>query len=111
MVRLCGTGAITILLAAWNISGAAAAADLDNCSYNGIELKGEVEIVDRSGDIKIEIVDNFADIHVQRVDNFADACGQWKIVDNFSDFTIEIVDNFGDIDVKWVDNFPGVQQP
>ena len=108
MVRLSFAMAAAILLA-MSMAHGAAAADLEGCSYNGIELKGEVEIVDNFGDFTVEIVDNFADINVERVDNFADDCGEWEIVDNFGDFTVEIVDNFGDIKVKWVDNFPGVQ--
>ena len=85
-----------------------AVAEIDGCSYDGIELKGDVEVVDNFGDIKVEFVDNFADLNVELVDNFPDDCGEWKIVDNFGDFSIEYVDNFGDIKVKFVDNFPGV---
>ena len=94
MARLTGVALFTTVLV-WCAGGAAMAADLADCRYNGIALMGEVEIVDHFADIKVEIVDHFADINVERVDNFADDCGEWEIVDNFGDFTIELVDNFG----------------
>lgn len=79
-----------------------------SCSFNGIELKGKVKIVDNFADIKIQYVDHFPDIKVKFVDNFPDDCGEWKIVDNFPDFTVEIVDHFPDLKVKKVDHFPGM---
>jgi len=90
------------------LATAAAHAEISGCQYDGIELHGDVEIVDSFGDIQIELVDSFPDIRVERVDSFPDDCGQWKIVDSFGDFSVEIVDSFGDIKVQWVDSFPGV---
>lgn len=81
---------------------------LSNCSFDGIELKGEVKIVKNFADIKIQFVDHFPDIKVKIVDHFPDDCGEWKWVDNFPDFTVEIVDQFPDLKVKRVDHFPGI---
>ena len=81
---------------------------LPSCSFNGIELKGKVKIVDNFADIKIQYVDHFPDIKVKFVDNFPDDCGEWKIVNNFPDFTVQIVDHFPDLKVKKVDHFPGM---
>lgn len=78
------------------------------CSFNGIELKGKVKIVDNFADIKIQYVDHFPDIKVKFVDNFPDDCGEWKLVDNFPDFTVQIVTHFPDLKVKKVDHFPGM---
>ena len=64
------------------------AAMLDNpvaedCTWNGIQLHGEVEVVE-----------SFADIQVQ-------------VVESFPDFTIEFVESFPDIRVQFVESFPG----
>ena len=78
------------------------------CSFNGIELKGKVKIVDNFADLKIQYVDHFPDIKVKFVDNFPNDCGEWKLVDNFPDFTVQVVDHFPDLKVKKVDHFPGM---
>lgn len=79
-----------------------------DCSWDGIELHGKVQIVDAFPDIKIQIVDAFPDIKVQWVDAFPDDCGKWQQVDAFPDFKIQIVDAFPDLKVQEVDAFPGM---
>ena len=54
-----------------------------DCTFNGKNLYGKVQIVDSFGDFKIEVVDSFPDIKVQKVDSFADECGKWEIVASF----------------------------
>ena len=69
----------------------------DDCTWNGIPLHGDVQIVESFPDIKVKVVDSFPDLNVQIVDNFADDCGEWEFVDSFPDFTIQYVDSFPDI--------------
>lgn len=86
----------------------ALAGDLDTCSFNGIDLSGEVEVVDSFPDITVEVVTSFPDLDVELVDSFPDECGQWELVDSFPDFTIQYVDSFPDITIRLVDNYPGL---
>ena len=86
----------------------AAAADLDGCRFEGIELKGKVKAVTGFSDIKVQIVDSFPDLKVQEVASFADDCGEWEMVDSFEDFSVEYVDGFPDIKIQMVSSFPGL---
>lgn len=83
--------------------------EAEDCSFNGIELKGRVQFVDAFPDIKIQYVDAFPDIRVQFVDAFPDQCGRWQEVDAFPDFRVQVVDAFPDIKVQKVTAFPGVE--
>jgi|TARA_R100000455_G_C6246932_1_gene104438 hypothetical protein len=88
------------------------AALLDNpvseaCTFNGIPLYGEVEIVESFADIQVQVVDSFPDLRVKTVESFADSCGEWEFVDSFPDFTVEFVSSFGDIKIEFVESFPG----
>lgn len=80
----------------------------DDCTFDGIPLHGDVEVVDSFPDIKVEVVHSFPDLKVEVVDSFADDCGEWKFVDSFPDFTIEFVDSFGDVEIEYVESFPGL---
>lgn len=102
------TGCCLTMLALMG-AGPVAGQDLSGCSFNGIDLWGDVQVVDNFADIKVEVVDSFPDLNVELVDDFPDDCGQWKMVDSFPDFTIEIVDSFPDIKIEYVTNFPGVE--
>lgn len=84
------------------------AGDLSSCSFNGIELNGEVEIVDSFPDIKVQIVDSFPDLKVEWVTSFPDDCGQWQQTTSSGDFKIQYVDSFPDIKIEIVDSFPGL---
>ncbi|MEE9433913.1 MAG: hypothetical protein V3V15_06710 [Sphingorhabdus sp.] len=79
------------------------------CSYKGIPLYGDVQVVDSFPDIKVQTVESFADIHVKKVENFPNDCGKWKFVKNFPDVKIQYVDSFPDIKIKMVTSFPGMQ--
>jgi hypothetical protein len=79
-----------------------------DCSFNGIQLYGKVQVVDAFPDIKVQVVDAFPDLKVQVVDAFPDACGRWQFVDAFPDFKIQFVDAFPDIKIQYVDAFPGL---
>jgi len=83
-------------------------AQLDNCTWNDIELKGKVQFVESFPDIKIQFVDAFPDLKVKFVDAFPDDCGEWQVVESFPDFKIQIVDAFPDIKIQVVDAFPGL---
>lgn len=81
---------------------------INDCSFNGIQLYGKVQVVDAFPDIKVQIVDAFPDLRVQVVDAFPDQCGKWQFVDAFPDFKIQFVDAFPDIKIQYVDAFPGL---
>ncbi len=81
---------------------------VDDCTFNGFPLYGDVEIVESFPDLKVQIVDSFPDLKVQVVESFPDDCGQWKFVDSFPDVKIQIVDSFPDIKVQYVESFPGL---
>lgn len=81
--------------------------EVDECSFNGIDLKGKVQFVESFPDIKIQFVESFPDIKVKLVTSFPDDCGEWQIVESFPDFKVQIVESFPDIKVKLVESFPG----
>ena len=78
------------------------------CSYNGINLWGDVQAVESFPDIKVQVVTSFPDLRVQQVTSFPDDCGQWRMVDSFPDFTVQFVDSFPDIQIEYVTSFPGM---
>ncbi|WP_196894245.1 hypothetical protein [Aureivirga marina] len=80
----------------------------NDCSFNGIELKGKVRFVDAFEDIKIRYVNAFPDIKVEFVNAFPDKCGKWQEVNAFEDFKVRIVDSFEDLKVQKVTSFPGM---
>ena len=104
--RLTAAALVTASLA---VSLAQAGADLAGCKFNGIELWGNVEVVDSFPDIKVQIVSSFPDLNVKRVTSFPDQCGLWKIVTSFPDFTIKFVTSFPDFRIEYVDSFPGLE--
>ena len=106
MIR--STSTFAILALAWSTGTAWAGFDAANCSFDGIELKGEVEVVDSFPDVKVQLVDSFPDLKVQEVSSFPDDCGEWQFVSSSGDFKIQYVDSFPDIKVQMVDSFPGV---
>lgn len=79
----------------------------EDCTFEGITLHGDVEVVESFADIRVQVVTSFPDLKVKRVDSFADECGEWEFVDSFGDFTIEFVDSFPDIKIEYVESFPG----
>lgn len=102
------TWAGAIMLAAGGMCDPACADGLNGCTWNGIELHGDVEVVDSFPDIKVQVVNSFPDLKVQWVDSFPDSCGQWHRVESFGDFKIQYVDSFPDVTIEPVDSFPGV---
>lgn len=82
--------------------------DAETCSFNGVPLHGEVQVVESFPDFEVQIVDSFPDLNVEVVENFPDDCGEWEFVENFPDFTIRFVTSFPDFKIEFVDNFPGV---
>lgn len=80
----------------------------DNCSFNGIQLYGKVQVVEQFPDIQVQVVESFPDLNVKWVEHFPDACGKWKQVDHFPDFKVQYVNSFPDIKIKLVDSFPGI---
>ena len=81
---------------------------LEDCSFNGIELRGKVQFVEAFPDIKIQYVNAFPDIKVKMVEHFPDDCGEWQTVEHFPDFKVQVVSAFPDIKVQLVEHFPGV---
>ena len=81
---------------------------ISDCSFNGKQLYGKVQVVTAFPDIKVQVVNAFPDLKVQVVDAFPDACGKWQMVDAFPDFKVQFVDAFPDIKIQYVDAFPGM---
>lgn len=86
----------------------AGAIDRDRCTYNGIPLYGDVQIVQAFPDLKIQAVANFPDLNVQIVQNFPKQCGQWRFVEIFPDVKVQFVRIFPDLKVQFVNSFPGI---
>jgi hypothetical protein len=104
-VPSCDTGRNTMLELL-----ALAASDIgEDCTWNGIPLYGEVQVVESFADIDVEVVTNFPDLNVKVVESFPDDCGEWEFVESFPDFTIRFVDSFADIRIEFVESFPGVE--
>lgn len=99
---------MSVALLGMGVASSAQAGDLSGCAFDGIELKGEVEIVDSFPDVKVQIVDSFPDIKVEWVDSFAGDCGQWEETSGSGDFKIQYVDSFPDVKIQIVDSFPGL---
>lgn len=100
---------VSVLWVILSATPARTASKVDSsCSYKGVQLYGDVALVDSFPDVKVQQVDSFPDLNVQLVDSFPDACGKWKIVDSSPDFKIQYVDSFPDISIKMVDSFPGI---
>ena len=85
-----------------------AAHALQGCTYQGLELFGEVSVVSANADLKVEVVSSGADLRVQWVNRHADSCGEWRRVGLGADFTIEIVPSGGDIRIREVTGNPGL---
>lgn len=79
-----------------------------DCTFDGIALKGKVQIVESFPDIKVQWVESFPDIKVKWVSSFPDDCGEWQEVTSFPDFKIQIVTSFPDVKAQEVTSFPGL---
>jgi hypothetical protein len=79
-----------------------------DCTFEGVELWGKVEVVDAFGDFKIREA-SFADLKV-RDTSFPARCGEWDMVDAFGDFTVEFVTIGEDFTIEY-DSFPGLGHP
>ena len=80
----------------------------DACTFNGLPLYGNVQVVESFPDIKVQIVESFPDLKVEVVTSFPDDCGQWKFVESFPDIKIQYVDSFPDLKIQMVTSFPGL---
>jgi hypothetical protein len=76
-----------------------------DCTFNGKQLWGDVEIVTSFPDFKVRISD-FPDLNVEET-YFPSSCGQWHTVTAFGDFTVQFVDAFEDFDIAY-SSFPGI---
>lgn len=81
---------------------------LPGCTWNGINLWGDVQVVESFPDIKVQVVTSFPDLRVKTVESFPDSCGLWKMVDSFPDFKIQFVESFPDITIEYVESWPGI---
>jgi len=79
-----------------------------DCSLNGKNLYGKVQIVDAFPDFKVQVVTAFPDLKVQMVEAFPDKCGKWQAVEAFPDFKVQFVEAFPDFKIQYVDAFPGL---
>jgi hypothetical protein len=86
--------------------------DKEECTCNGILLKGRVKIVNSFPDLKVLEVKKspFPDLDVKVMTSFIPyECGEWQFVENFPDFTIQYVDSWPDIRIRFVESFPGMK--
>jgi len=79
------------------------------CTYQGIPLKGKVQLVDSGEDFSIEYVSYDADLKVKFVDWGAKNCGEWEIVDYGADFKVKVVDKNADLRIERVQFSPGMR--
>ena len=100
--------AMGLSIAAATFATPSAAEVGDDCTWNGIELFGDVQVVESFPDVKVQIVTSFPDLKVEKVDSFPDECGKWKFVDSFPDFKVQFVDSFPDVKIEYVTSFPGL---
>lgn len=94
-----------LLLAA--LPATAESVDAD-CRWQGIALKGKVEVVTSFPDVKIQVVSSFPDLKVKAVTSFPHDCGEWEFVESFPDFTVQYVESFPDVKIQMVESFPGL---
>jgi hypothetical protein len=80
----------------------------ETCTFNGLPLYGDIQVVESFPDIKVQVVDSFPDLKVKAVDSFPDDCGEWKFVDSFPDLKIQYVESFPDLKIQMVESFPGL---
>jgi hypothetical protein len=78
----------------FTIFSISAFAQQDNCKRKGIELKGNVQIVDFNADFivfirKYESTNTF----LVNLVNAPSSCGDWHIVEFNGDFTVRLIDN------------------
>lgn len=100
--------ALTLATAAAALAAPEPARALDGCTFNGLDLWGEVTLVDEDPDITVEVVTSGADLRVQWVDTYAGACGQWRRVGLGADFRVKVVPGGGDIRIQEVESGPGL---
>ncbi|GHT31936.1 hypothetical protein FACS189434_02620 [Bacteroidia bacterium] len=81
----------------------------ENCTCNGIPLKGKVKVVTSFPDFKVQIVNSFPDLRVKTATSFPNNCGEWQFVESFPDFTVQFVVSFPDFKIKFVESFPGIR--
>lgn len=81
----------------------------DNCSFNGKQLYGRVQVVSAFPDVKIEAVTSLEDLAVQVVSAFPNRCGQWQFVTEFPDLKVQFVNSFPDLKIRFVKSFPGLR--
>lgn len=99
-------GLLVLLGSLWQ--PVSASINAEACTYQGISLYGDVQVVDSFPDITVQEVSGLADLNVQVVSSFPDSCGMWRYTDSFPDFTVQFVDSLADIQVKFVSSFPGI---
>jgi len=99
---------LAVLAATFLVGNAPSANALTNCSYQGIQLFGEVAVVPANAHIKVEIVATGGDLKVHWVNRHANICGEWRRVGLGADFTVQIVPSGGDIKIQEVPGSPGL---
>ncbi len=90
------------------VGNAQSAQALTSCTYQGIQLFGEVTVVPANADLTVEIVGSGGDLKVHWVNRHANTCGEWRRVGLGADFTVQIVPSGGDIKIQEVPGSPGL---
>jgi len=99
---------ILVARATAQVSPRIASFNAASCTFNGIDLHGDVQVVTSFPDITVKKVTSFPDLNVEWVSSFPDNCGEWKEVSSSPDFTIQYVDSFPDLEIEEVSSFPGI---
>jgi hypothetical protein len=81
----------------------------NDCTFNGIPLFGDVEVVKGCADFTVQIVTSLPDIDVDTNCGVPTHCGEWNMVKGCSDFTIQYVNGCADIKVRFVKGLPGLK--
>ncbi len=97
-----------IALIAFALASRAADDVAPDCTFKGLKLWGNIEVVESFPDIKVQIVTSFPDLKVQVVESFPDKCGKWKFVKSFPDLKVQFVESFPDVKILYVESFPGL---
>ncbi len=81
---------------------------LSECFYQGLELRGEVEVVENDPDLRVQLVSASPDLKVSFVDRYPDQCGEWRKVGLGGDFRVQFVTDAPDLRIQEVPGAPGL---
>jgi hypothetical protein len=108
LVRANAIGWLLAGLAASTVGSARKSPIGADCSFEGHQLYGRIQLVEHFPDVKVQRVKHFEDLRVKLVEHFPQSCGRWKLVERRPDTKVQFVEHFADIRIRYVEHFPGV---